>query len=88
MKWEISEEILEKIRVWHKEQDDIVLKRQREDKDAHGFQQALNEHDIPYYGAIGGELTYCFTPTSLGDILIVKHSGTKAELDVTPYHEW
>lgn len=88
MRFDIDEKTLEKILVWHKEQDEIVLKRQREDVNKTAFQAALNEEGIPYYGAIGGELTYCFTPTSLGDILVVKHSGTKAELNVTNFDEW
>lgn len=36
-----------------------------------------------YYGAIDGHLTYSFTPTSLGCIIVVEHGGTKAKLDLT-----
>lgn len=42
--------------------------------------------DYPYYGAIGGELTYVFTGTSIGDILKVQMLGE--ELDVTDYDSW
>jgi len=46
-----------------------------------------NGMEYPYYGAIGGDLTYQFTPTSLGVIIKVLHvSG--AELDITDYSLW
>ena len=40
-----------------------------------------------YYGAIGGELTYSFTPNNLGCVVIVEHGVTKEELDLTDY-DW
>lgn len=48
-----------------------------------------NDHNCPisYEGAIGGKITYCFTPTSIG-------TATKAlcacgsKIDVTFYEEW
>jgi len=39
-----------------------------------------------YYGAIGGVLTYSFTPNALGLVIIVQHGVTKAELDLTDYN--
>ena len=39
------------------------------------------------YGAIGGALTYLFTPTGLGDIIEVKHA-TGAVLDLTNVDDW
>lgn len=44
--------------------------------------------DKPYYGATGGVLTYCFTPTSLGLVTVVKHGYTKEEIDLTDYDSW
>lgn len=40
-----------------------------------------------YVGAIGGEYTYCFTPTSLGIICVVKHSSGK-KINLTNFDEW
>jgi hypothetical protein len=37
-----------------------------------------------YAGAIGGHLSYSFTPTSIGEIVTVK-CACGAELDVTDY---
>ncbi len=57
------------------------------------------EHDktCPYYddgtkavspaGAIGGILTYCFTPNGIGCVFIVKCACGK-EVDCTDYESW
>ena len=47
----------------------------------------LMEGEI-YYGAIGGGLTYSFTPTSLGVILIVTEALTGEELNVNAALGW
>lgn len=44
--------------------------------------------DEPYYGAAGGGLTYMFTPTGLGTILVVRETITGKELNVTDACEW
>ncbi len=44
--------------------------------------------DDPYYGAIGGGLTYQFTPTGLGTVLKVTEALTGETLDVTDYDSW
>jgi hypothetical protein len=38
-------------------------------------------------GAIGGRLTYCFTPTSLGSVTKVK-CACGEEVDLTDYDAW
>jgi len=38
--------------------------------------------------AIGGRLTYRFTPTGLGDILVVKCNQCGEELDLTESDKW
>lgn len=45
-----------------------------------------NKEEV-YVGAIGGAYTICFTPTGLGDIVVVKCAdGT--EIDLTDYELW
>lgn len=41
----------------------------------------------PSTAAIGGEFTYCFTPTGLGTIIKVKHYKGE-EIDLTDYDSW
>jgi hypothetical protein len=44
----------------------------------------------PYEGAIGGGTSYCFTATSIGDILIVRYDTFTQhfEKDFTEYECW
>lgn len=48
--------------------------------------------DLFKHGAIGGEVTYTFTPTSLGVIARVIYTGPglegKQEIDLTEYEAW
>ena len=38
-----------------------------------------------YTGAIGGRFTFSFTPTSLGDVVIVSDNLKKDEINLTDY---
>ena len=40
------------------------------------------------YGTIGGGYTYSFTPTSIGVIVKVRNTVTKAEIDLSDYDTW
>ena len=72
LKFAITPEQGEKIARWCQDQDAAWPKR------------TMGQ---PYFGAIGGSLTYSFTPTSLGVILKVTHANG-SELDVTEYNDW
>lgn len=39
-------------------------------------------------GAIGGRITYSFTPTNLGVVIKVRDEVTKQEIDLTNYEAW
>jgi hypothetical protein len=52
------------------------------------FNEKTNNGEYPYYGAIGGGLEYIFTPTGLGDCLVVREHFTKEEINVTDYDNW
>lgn len=94
MKFETTPDQDAKIKAWANKQDKIVLEEQRkkfadpEARQCDPFLAALADDGIAYYGAIGGELEYCFSPTSVGDVLVVKHSRTGAEINVTDYESW
>lgn len=74
-----------RITVWASAQNVATQQRQLASKDE-GL-RAMADH-APYFGAIGGALTYCFTPTSLGVCVVVKHAGTNAEINVTDFDSW
>lgn len=46
------------------------------------------EEGFPYTGAIGGQFTFSFTPTSIGVIVVVKDALTGEKIDLTDYSEW
>jgi len=70
----IPEDKVEQLNKWMKEQDEKVAK--------------LQNSNEAYYGAIGGDCTYCFTPTGLGIVIVVKNNVTKEEINLTDYENW
>lgn len=50
------------------------------------FKDSDNGVEMPYSGAIGGDVKYCFTPTSLGTVVKVESWGYI--LDLTDYENW
>jgi hypothetical protein len=86
MKFELDREQTRKAIAWFSEQHEKVLAAQRESEDP--FIKAEAERGIAYYGAIGGEITYSFTPTALGVVVKIKHAVTGNELDLTDYDSW
>ena len=40
------------------------------------------------YGAIGGRLSFTFTPTSLGEIIVVKDAVSGSEINITDFENW
>lgn len=40
------------------------------------------------FGSIGGHITYEFTPTSIGVVIVVRHSITKASHNFTDFSTW
>lgn len=47
-----------------------------------------NNDPDKYCGAIGGRLTYSFTPTSIGIAVSVRDNITQLEIDLTEYEDW
>jgi len=92
MRFEVTAAQHAKVERWNREQDALVLARQRDAIKREGPRDAFTAREAaegrPYYGAAGGSLTYCFTPTGVGINLTVRHNGTGAALDVTDYESW
>ena len=89
MKFEISKEDQERISTWLKDEVyPIEIARQRGyNRNPSAIQLDCWEQGHPYEGAIGGGVEYCFTPTSLGLVTIVKY-GADHELNLTDYDSW
>jgi hypothetical protein len=89
----ISEEDRAKIETWlHGTVYPAVIKEQKARIAEHPeqYHEATYgwswDNGFPYEGAIGGGLTYRFSPTSIGVAFKVVYG--EYELDLTPYSEW
>lgn len=82
MMFTLDEKQLERLYVW---QDEIYEKAFNSQSD---LPPGLSMKGAPYYGVIGGGLTYKFTPTSLGIIVKVQEAVTGEEIDLTDYDSW
>lgn len=87
----IDGEQQKKLNAWLKEQYAKVVEAQKGTDAERWHVTAEDDTVYPYFGAIGGELTYEFSPTGLGDILVVrfcKGSKWEAEINLTDYDSW
>lgn len=89
LQFNISSEEQIKIQAWLKDEVyPLEVARQRgHNKNPSPLEIDCWEQGFPYQGAIGGGVTYCFTPTSLGEVTIVKY-GSDYELNLTDYGSW
>lgn len=65
-----------------------IVEKQKADMTLRGYPEEVISQSAPYYGATGGGLTYMFTPTSLGTIIVVKESITGKTLNVSDALDW
>jgi hypothetical protein len=88
MKFEITDKQKEKMNKWLKDEiypeqinkQKEYLKEHADVADLYGY---CHKNGYPYEGAIGGGVTYKFTPTSVGTV--VKAVAYDKELDLTDY---
>lgn len=87
MKFEITPEQQARINEWLKnEVFPPIVERQRGTYSEQFHVTDSNGITWPYEGAIGGGLTYSFTPTGLGIIFVVKYGEER--LDLTDADNW
>lgn len=88
--FEMTEDQIKKCEEWQKSQDAIAVKMQIDSGDYkdNEFVSCFLENGFPYYGATGGHISFEFTPTSIGECLVVKHAITKNEINLTDYDSW
>ena len=58
-----------------------------EEERADKFMEKHRHKDV-YKGAIGGHISYRFTPTSVGDAVSIKCSICDEEENITDYNAW
>jgi hypothetical protein len=52
------------------------------------FNQWIKKLPSSGSGAIGGRIEYIIVPTSIGDVIKVRDTVSKQELDLTDYSAW
>jgi hypothetical protein len=90
MNFEVTPEQHEKINHWLKQvvyPQLIEEQRKSIDWSQNPIAPACWDEGHPYEGAIGGGLTYEFTPTSIGISFWVSY-GDSHRLDLTDYDSW
>ena len=78
----------QKLNVWLKEQEKILLQKQKLSMSESEWKHLTCNGEYPYYGAIGGGVQYIFNPTSIGVAVSVRYLPTGEEIDLTDYEEW
>jgi hypothetical protein len=96
MSFSLDKDQQTKLSVWLNEQyneiGELQLAENEKDPNKYPFVYRRDDGSIsPYFGAIGGELTYEFSPTGLGDVVIVtmcKGSKWERQINLTDYDSW
>jgi hypothetical protein len=78
----------QKLSVWLREQEKILIQKQKLSMSESEWKHLTSDGKYPYYGAIGGGIQYIFNPTSIGVAVRVKYLPTGEEIDLTDYDEW
>lgn len=76
---------------WTAEQNRVAVELQKANPPEGAPRELLEscwEEGFPYGGAIGGSLTFMFTPTGLGVVTRVRDAFTHQELDLSDYEDW
>jgi hypothetical protein len=86
----ISEEQQAKLDIWVIQQNQISILKQKANPPnvPRSILESCWEGGFPYGGAVGGNLTYSFTPTSLGVVATVTDVLTGNTIDLTDYLDW
>ncbi len=77
MKFELTKEQSKRLEEWIKEVKPKVLKKVGGD---------ILQPNEPYFGAIGGGISYTFEPNGVGMGVTVKYGDE--EIDLTEYDKW
>lgn len=89
MKFQLDESQQATLSKWIDEQNAKAIEIQKQDPENHKSAafQLMWSLGQPYTGAVGGAVTYSFTPTSIGTIINVEYDVGcyQAKIDLTDY---
>ena len=89
--YNLSDEQLDQAAEWLNNQAAAAVKKQKINPPVNVGKVLLEsywENGYPYGGAIGGDYTIMFTPTSLGVQVILKYAFSNETIDLTDYESW
>jgi len=91
MKFELDQAQVDRFKVWGTEVQKRGAQKQLDEAPSERrdeLRRLQGRAGVPYVGATGGQFTFSFMHTGLGDIVKVKDSVTGEELDLTDYDSW
>lgn len=92
MKFELDQAQVDRFKAWRDEVQKRGAQKQLDEAPSERRDELRRlqgaSGDTPYCGAIGGQFTFSFTHTSLGDVTKVKDAVTGEELDLSDYDSW
>lgn len=86
----LSEKQAAQLSVWTAKQNAQAVAAQKQNPPdvPRAILESSWEDGYPYGGAIGGSLTFSFTPTSLGVAVKVTDAHTGEAIDLSDYEDW
>lgn len=91
MKFELDQAQVDRFKAWRAEVQKRGAQKQLDEAPSERrdeLRRLQGSAGVPYVGAAGGQFTFSFTHTSLGDVAKVKDAVTGEELDLSDYDSW
>lgn len=86
--FELTQHQQQKLREWFDVCDKLILEKQKNEMSKEDFVLKTGNGMYPYFGAIGGNYKYSFTPNSIGMCVEVTNIYLNETLDLTDYEAW
>ena len=86
--FELTQNQQQKLREWFDVCDKLILEKQKNEMSKEDFVLKTGNGMYPYFGAIGGNYKYSFTPNSIGMGVEVTNIYLNETLDLTDYEAW
>lgn len=90
-KFSLDKNQIARLEAWMQEKNEQAVAAQRANPPSGvpiDLLESFWEEGYPYGGAIGGNYTFSFTPTSIGVVVTVTDSHTRETIDISDYELW
>lgn len=86
--FELTQNQQQKLREWFDVCNKLIIEKQKNEMSKDDFILKTGNGMFPYFGAIGGNYKYSFTPNSIGVCVEVTNIYLNETLDLTDYEAW